>query len=101
MKYSLNTNMRTYEVNLPNIFACVEFSPIERLEQWLRISLDDDVVRDEVADEIVGVWISAFRSVDALSTALLVLRNDDRLTHICDVYADVLRGMNIEVKRCV
>jgi hypothetical protein len=90
--------MSTYEVILPSVFACVEFSPIERLEKWLIGTLDVVDVRDQVADEIAGVWISAFRSVDALSTALLVLRNDEELTHICDVYADVLRGMNIEVK---
>ncbi len=56
----------------------------------------------EVADEIVGIWLLAFRSKEALNTALCVLMADydgGVLADFCRYYAQVLRDMEIEVKR--
>jgi hypothetical protein len=58
--------------------------------------------REEVENEIVGVWILTFRSVESLNIALCVLMDkyeDDLLSDFCRYYALVLSEMLIEVKR--
>ncbi len=57
--------------------------------------------REEVENEIVEIWLLAFRSVEALNTALCVLidaYDGSVLADFCRYYAQVLSEMLIEVK---
>jgi hypothetical protein len=101
MKYGLNRSMSPIKIILPPVMASINFHPLETLEKWIE-SIDslDELKTDVVKNEIINIWMLAFRSKESIHFFLSVLINNHGglIADVCNYYIHVLSQMEIEIE---